>query len=244
MPRSRPWPVCWRHALFSPKPTPHLTGTVVDPSGAVVTDAEVVCRNIQTGVTRTRTTNANGLFRFPDLPIGEYELVVNFPGFEQLTRKGLNLLTGSSVDVHLQLEVGTARQAVEVNAPASTVQPTSSEVQTSIDSRSMRELPLNGRNPLQLVTLTAGAIDAGGGGSFQSANNQIAVNGNRATDSTYELDGASYTDVHWGSAPILPNPDALQEFNPLESVDPGRLESSAAAHAQSRPPLGALATGQ
>src|SRR5262245_54852288 len=138
-----------------------LTGTVADPSGAVVANAEVVCRHTQTGVTSTRNTNADGLFRFPDLPIGEYELTVSFPGFEQLTRKGLNLLTGYSVDLHLQLDVGTARQAVQVYAPAATVQPTSSEVQTSIDSRSMRELPLNGRNPLQLVTLTAGAIDAG-----------------------------------------------------------------------------------
>jgi Carboxypeptidase regulatory-like domain len=189
-----------------------LTGTVVDPSGAVVVNAEVACRNTQTGVINTRNTNADGLFRFPDLPIGEYELTVTSPGFEPLTRKGLTLLTGYSVDVHLRLEVGTARQAVEVNAPASTVQPTSSELQTSIDSRSMRELPLNGRNPLQLVMLTAGAIDAGGGGSFQAANNQLAVNGNRATDNTFELDGLSYTDVHFGSAPILPNPDALQEF--------------------------------
>src|SRR5690242_2819249 len=88
-----------------------LTGTVVDPSGAVVANAQVVCRNTQTGVTSTRATNANGLFRFPDLPIGDYELTVNFPGFEQLTRKGLTLLTGSSVDLHLQLEVGAARQA-------------------------------------------------------------------------------------------------------------------------------------
>ena len=208
-----------------------LTGTVVDPSGAVVANAEVVCRNTQTGVSTTRNTNSNGLFRFPDLPIGEYEVVVNYPGFEQLTRKGLTLLTGYSVDLHLQLEVGAARQAVEVNAPVSTVQPTSSEVQTSIDSRSMRELPLNGRNPLQLVLLTAGAVEAGGGGTFQSANNQIAVNGNRATDSTYELDGASYTDVHWGSAPILPNPDALQEFT-VKSSNFAASQSGAGASVQ------------
>src|SRR5438093_4296443 len=90
-----------------------LTGTVVDPSGAVVANAEVVCRNTQTGVVNNRTTNGNGLFRFPDLPIGEYEISVTSAGFDTLTRKGLTLLTGHSVDVHLQLEVGAARQAVE-----------------------------------------------------------------------------------------------------------------------------------
>src|SRR5438445_9095624 len=85
-----------------------LTGTVVDPSGAVVANAEVVCRNTQTGVVNTRATNTDGLFRFPDLPIGEYEISVKSPGFDVLTRSGLTLLTGHSVDVHLQLEVGAA----------------------------------------------------------------------------------------------------------------------------------------
>jgi hypothetical protein len=208
-----------------------LTGTVVDPSGALVAAARVICRNTKTGVTIARETNAEGLFRFPDLPIGEYELTVNASGFEPLTRRGLILLTGYSVDLHLQLTVGTARQTVEVDAALSTVQPTSSEVQTSIDSRSMRELPLNGRNPLQLVTLTAGSIDAGNGGSFQAANNQIAVNGNRATDNTFELDGVSYTDVHFGSAPILPNPDALEEFT-VKSSNFAASQSGAGASVQ------------
>lgn len=208
-----------------------LTGTVADPSGAVVANAQVLCRNSQTGLTSTRVTNAAGLFRFPDLPIGEYELTVTFPGFEPLTRKGIGLLTGHSVDLRLQLEVGAARQAVEVSSTVSIVQPTSSEVQTSIDSRSMRELPLNGRNPLQLVTLTAGAIDAGGAASFQAANGQVAVNGNRGTDNTFEIDGLSYTDVHLGTAPVLPNPDALQEFT-VKSSNFAASQSGAGASVQ------------
>ncbi|HTM50973.1 MAG TPA: carboxypeptidase-like regulatory domain-containing protein [Bryobacteraceae bacterium] len=216
---------------LSGQSTSLLTGTVVDPSGAVVANAQIVSRNMQTGITATRVTNADGLFRFPDLPIGEYELTVTVPGFEPLNRRGISLLTGHSVDLRLQLEVGTARQAVEVSAASSVVQPTSSEVQTSIDSRSMRELPLNGRNPLQLVTLTAGAIDAGGGGNFQAANGQVAVNGNRGTDNTFEIDGLSYTDVHFGTAPILPNPDALQEFT-VKSSNFAASQSGAGASVQ------------
>src|SRR5262245_59114284 len=208
-----------------------LTGTVVDPSGAVVANANVFCRNTQTGVGINRPTNADGLFRFSDLPIGEYELTVTVPGFETLTRRGVSLLTGHTLDLRLQLEVGTARQAVEVSATSSVVQPTSSEVQTSIDSRSMRELPLNGRNPLQLVTLTAGAIDAGGGGNFQAANGQVAVNGNRGTDNTFEIDGLSYTDVHFGTAPILPNPDTLHEFT-VKSSNFAASQSGAGASVQ------------
>ena len=193
-----------------------LTGTVTDASGAVVAGAAVTCRNSQTGLAFNANTNQDGVFRFPDLPNGQYEVTVVQPGFEKLVRSGLTLLTGRAVDLHLQLQVGTEQQQIEVTAPAPVVQATSSEVQVSIDSRSMRELPLNGRNPLQLVTLAAGSIDTSGqnGGSvnFQSANNQVAVNGNRGTDNTFELDGLNYTDVHFGTAPILPSPDAMEEF--------------------------------
>jgi hypothetical protein len=92
----------------------------------------------------------------------------------------------------------------------------------------MRDLPLNGRNPLQLVSLTTGAQDTGGGGNFQSANNLFAVNGNRGSDNTFHLDGANYTDVHYGTAPVLPSPDALEEFT-VKSSNFSASESGAGA---------------
>lgn len=202
--------------ILSAQPSALLTGTVVDASGAVIVGAEVICRNSQTGLSYKTATSSDGLFRFPDIPIGAYELTVTHSGFDKLVRSGLTLLTGRSVDLRLQLQVGTEQRSISVTASAPVVQPTSSEVQVSIDSRNMRELPLNGRNPLQLLTLTAGAIDTrgqnGGSGNFQAANNQVSVNGNRGTDNTFELDGANYNDVHFGTAPVLPNPDALEEF--------------------------------
>ena len=198
------------------QPSALLSGIVFDPSGAVISGAEVTCRNTQTGLNYKTVTSADGLFRFSDLPIGSYEVTVTQPGFDKMVRGGLTLLTGRSVDLRLQLEIGAEQRSVSVTAPSPVVQPTSSEVQTSIDSRNMRELPLNGRNPLQLLSLTAGGINTGGqnGGSlnFQAANNQVAVNGNRGTDNTFELDGSTYNDVHFGTAPVLPNPDALEEF--------------------------------
>ena len=154
-----------------------LTGTVTDASGAVIAGAAVVCRNSQTGLTYSAKTSPDGMVRFPDLPIGTYEITVSHPGFEQLVRTGLTLLTGRSVDLHLQLQVGAEQQRIEVRAPAPVVQPTSSEVQVSIDSRSMRDLPLNGRNPLQLVTLSAGSVDTGGqnGGSVNFQDRKSVV---------------------------------------------------------------------
>ncbi len=197
---------------LSAQSTALLTGTVVDTSGAVVPQASVICQNTQTGLKYTTTTTAAGIFRFPNLPIGDYELTVDHAGFQRLVRSGLTLLTGHSVDVRLQLSVGSARQSVNVTAASPVVQPTSSVIQDTITSTSVRDLPLNGRNPIQLVALIPGSISNGGAFNFQGVNSSYSVNGNRGTDNTYLLDGVSYTDPHFNIPTILPNPDALQEF--------------------------------
>ncbi|MGH9469474.1 MAG: carboxypeptidase regulatory-like domain-containing protein, partial [Terriglobia bacterium] len=212
-----------------------LTGTVVDPSGAVVPQARVTCRNAQTGLSHVMETGPAGLFRFPDLPIGVYDVTASHAGFATQTRRGITLVTGHSVDIRIELQVGHAAQTVQVTAGAQEVQPTSSELQTSVESQSMRDMPLNGRNPLQLVFLTTGAINMngqnGGSLSFQTANTQVAVNGNRGTDNGYELDGVNYTDVHFGTAPVLPDPDALQEFT-VKSSNFSASQSGAGASVQ------------
>src|SRR3974390_2255853 len=82
-----------------------LTGTITDPTGAVVPNAEVSIRNTQTGVIVRAETNAQGLFRVPDVPIGLYELSVTHPGFEKLVRSGVEMLTGRVIDVPLELKV-------------------------------------------------------------------------------------------------------------------------------------------
>jgi len=134
-----------------------LTGTVVDPSGSVIPKATVVCRNTATGLTYTASTNDSGIFRFPDLPIGPYELTVSHPGFRELVRTDITLLTGHVVDLRLRLEVGVSLQHVEVTAGTPAIDTTTSEIHTSVNSRDMRQLPLNGRNALQLVLLIPGA---------------------------------------------------------------------------------------
>src|SRR5437016_1481928 len=82
-----------------------LTGTVTDPSGAAVPQAEVNCRNTETGLNYRATTNIEGLFRFPDLPIGIYDLTVSRAGFAPLRNQGITLVTGHSVDLRLRLQV-------------------------------------------------------------------------------------------------------------------------------------------
>lgn len=203
-------------SLLMGQSTALLSGKVVDPSGAVIPSAQVVCRNANTGLTHTIETGADGLFRFPDLPVGVYTVTTSRDGFATQTQSGITLVTGHNVDLLIKLELGKTSQTVHVSGGLEQIQPTSSVLQTSIESRSMRNLPLNGRNPLQLVFLTTGTTNLngqnGGSLSFQTANTQIAVDGNRGTDNSYTLDGLSYSDPHFGTAPVLPNPDALQEF--------------------------------
>jgi hypothetical protein len=190
-----------------------LTGTVLDANGAAVPGAQVVSRSLRTGLTSDATTNAEGRFSFPELPIGEYELTVTQQGFQKLSRGGITLVTGQVLDLNLTLQVGSVETTVEITEEVPLVQTASSTVQTSMTERQVQELPLNGRNPLQLVALTAGAtISDAGTVAGQQDNRGISVNGLRTTQNNFRLDGSNYNNRFFGSAPVMPNPDTLEEF--------------------------------
>src|ERR1700761_8931019 len=193
--------------------TGSIRGTVTDSSQAVLSAASVVAVNSATGVKRDETTNQQGIFVFPDLPIGAYQLQISQSGFQTQKRDGIVLLTGQTLDLQIQLAVGSASQSVEVTSAAPLIQTASSSIQTAVDQKQMQDLPLNGRNPLQLTTLTPGtALTTTGTEAGQQDNVGLIVNGLRATQNNFQLDGAIYNDRFFDSVPILPNPDALQEF--------------------------------
>jgi hypothetical protein len=195
-----------------------ITGTVTDPSGAVIQGADVVCTNTETHMVVYGTTSLSGLFAVPDLPVGSYTVTVSQHGFKTLTRSGIRLLTEHTVDLSLVLQLGESSQSVTVDAPPTLVQATTSDVQTTTDSRQMSDLPLNGRNPFQLAELTPGATSTVAGSTpGQQENVALSVNGQRSTANNWELDSANYTNKQSGSAPTLPNPDTLQEFTVLAS---------------------------
>jgi hypothetical protein len=190
-----------------------IRGTVVDASEAVVSGASVVAVNTATTVSRTEVTNQDGIFVFPDLPIGAYQLQISKPGFQAQKRDGIVLLTGQTLDLPISLIVGSETQSVEVTSAAPLIQTASSSIQASVVQKQMQDLPLNGRNPLQLTTLTPGtALTTTGTEAGQQDNVGLVVNGLRATQNNFQLDGAIYNDRFFDSVPILPNPDGLQEF--------------------------------
>ncbi len=205
--------------LLHAQSTGSIRGTVADASGASIPGASVTVTGTATGLTRTEQSNSSGLFVFPDLPIGPYTVTISKSGFATQKRAAAELLTGQTIGLDVALSVGLQTESVDVSADTQQVQTATSEVSTSVDEKQIQDLPLNARNPLQLTQLTPGAaLTTVGTEVGQQDNVGLTVNGLRATENNYQLDGAMYINRFFDSVPVLPNPDALQEFT-IQSAD-------------------------
>ena len=201
-------------AAYAQGSSANLSGTLTDSTGGVLPGVAVICKNLRTGLTQETVTNEVGIFRFADLPIGQYEVTATLQGFQTLVAGNINLITGQAADLKLAMQPGGLETTVEVSGATPVIQTSSATVQTSMTVRQVQELPLNGRNPLQLVALTAGASITAPGAAVagQQDNQAITVNGLRSTQNNFRMDGANYNNRFFGSAPVLPNPDTLEEF--------------------------------
>ena len=148
--------LCASAQILCAQGTASISGTVLDPSGASIAGATVTLRNNATGLTRSLTTDAQGHYLVPDLPIGIYEIRGTQPGFQTVVRKDIGLTVGAQPVVDFQLPVGQAEQAINVTAEVSQVETTSAAVSSLVNQTQMRELPLNGRNVEQLILLAPG----------------------------------------------------------------------------------------
>ncbi len=193
--------------------TGSLTGTVTDSSGAVVAGARILCVNTETGQQTAVSTTSSGLFEVPDLSVGTYDVTVTHAGFQTLVTRSVEMLTGLTVDLPAVMRVGSTTDSVTITAAAPLVQTTTSELQTTVDSRQMADLPLNGRNAFDLAVLAPGSTTTDASTTpGQQDNSGLSVNGFLPTQNDWQLDGGAYNNLHFGSAPTLPNPDTLQEF--------------------------------
>jgi hypothetical protein len=199
-------------ASLSAQATGVVVGTVQDSSGAVVPAAQVRAVNQLTGVASTTSTDGAGRFSFPRLPVGQYRIEATIEGFRQSLSEAFRLEADQSREVTVSLEVGSTTETVTVTGAVAAVDTVSATVREVVDEKRITELPLNGRNPLQLVVLTPGAVSAPGGGSL-NRNEAIAVNGGRGTGTNYLLDGGDNNDPQQNVGAVQPNPDALEEFS-------------------------------
>jgi len=196
-----------------------ITGTVGDPSGAVIPNAEVTVTNTLTGLTIRVSTATNGTYVAPLLPVGSYSVAVSRPGFKSFTQTGIVLTADQVATVNATLAVGQVTQTVQVSANAQMLQTSSASLGQLISQRAVLDLPLNGRNPASLVLLSPGMIDvlitgAGVNQGYVANPNDTGASagGGRQGSTYYMLDGSNSMDAENLLASPFPNPDATQEF--------------------------------
>ena len=133
-----------------------LKGTITDQTGAVIPNVVVTVRNVNTGLERTTRTNEVGYYYLPLLPVGEYELIAEAPGFATLKRSGIRLTVGQTLTLDLTLQAAAVAETVTVTAEPPTVDVTRTHVATSVGDIAVANLPAQGRNSLDFVLLTPG----------------------------------------------------------------------------------------
>src|SRR4051794_9404427 len=211
-----------------------VTGRITDPSGAAVPSADVVVTNSSTNVSRKAVSNDTGDYSFPSLPPGVYKVRIEHQGFKATETNDVQVQVQQTVRLDFTLQVGQLTQSVLVEASAAQLQAENATVGTVIDNKRIVELPLDGRNYLQLVSLTPNATtlspSAGQAGSRQGgdrASQSISVAGQRTMFDYFTLDGTDNTDPNFNTYVVLPSIDALQEFKVQTGVYPAEFGHNA-----------------
>jgi hypothetical protein len=205
--------------------TGSLSGTVQDRSGAVLPGASVTATSQGTSAARETKTDDTGHYLIPLLPVGVYSIQVNAQGFQPVDQKDVTLQVDESKEVDFSMSPATVQQTVEVSATAVTVNTSNASLGQVITAQQVAELPLNGRNFVQLATLTPGTVQETNPNSFFNggADSEVSirgsfslsVGGSRPNSTDWLLDGVDNNELTSGGISILPDIDALQEFKVL-----------------------------
>jgi hypothetical protein len=214
----------------SAQTTGEITGLVTDASGAAVSGASVTVTNKATNAQRQVPTNGEGIYSFPSLFPGVYSLKVEQQGFKTVLRDGLELQVQQVARIDVSMEIGQVGETVTVTGGAPLLSQESTTVGTVIENKRIVDLPLNGRNFLQLVAtapnVSFGFQDAGQAGSRQGgirSQQNISVAGQRSYFNRFTIDGVENTDVNFNTPIILPSIDALQEFKVQTGIFPAEF---------------------
>src|SRR5260370_1345662 len=216
--------ILWTGQAYAQVAGATLTGTVKDSSGAVIPNAQVAITDVATGVTRTVSPGSAGLYTAPNLSPGIYEIRVTATGFSTQLQKSVTLTVGAQQVLDFTMQVGQMSQTVEVTTEAPTVELTSSTLSATVNSTTIRELPLNGRSWTDLANLQPGVVAA----ETHAAVNvnrgygaQLSISGARPQQNNYRLDGISINDYsNGGPGSVLGQNlgvEAIQEFSVLTS---------------------------
>src|SRR5262252_6791805 len=190
-----------------------IQGTVKDSTGAVIGGAEVKATQTDTGIARSVLSTEDGVYVLPNLLVGPYRLEVSKAGFSTYVQSGIVLQVASYQTVDVTLTVGELAQEVQVEAASSLVELQSTSVGAVIENTRILELPLNGRNPVELIALVGAAVPAGQAGTAGMPGGRfISIGGGLLSGVSYVLDGTLYNNPFDSLNLPFPFPDALQEF--------------------------------
>ena len=206
-----------------------ILGTVTDSSGAIVSNAKVTVTNTATNVEFRTVTSSAGDFNAPALNPGTYKVSVEAPGFEKFVTSGIVLTVNQRERVDAALKPGQVTETIETSAQAVALNTDSAELANLVSQQQVEELPLNGRNFMQLLLVGAGAVTVGGeqGTMRQGEGNAISVNGGRPEGNNYTLDGLANTDAALVTPAVMLSQDAIQEFKVSSGTYPADLGFSA-----------------
>src|SRR5262245_6408137 len=201
---------------WAQRSTATIQGAVTDPSGAAIAGAKVTVKNEDTGLTQSSTTNSAGAYAFTYLPVGSYRVEVEFAGFQSAVRSKIAVSVADNREVDVQLATGEVTESLTVEAPAIAVQTVGGDVSGLITGEQVRELPLNGRNFLQLALLMPGVsapdfLNVKDKGLLGGSD--LSVSGSDVTTNMWMVDGVNNNDVGSNRTILVyPSLEAIEEF--------------------------------
>src|ERR1700728_2901331 len=207
-----------------------ISGQVKDSSGAAISGATVTVRNVDMGATRTITTESDGRFSAPSVPVGGYTVSVSHDGFQTQQRDSIFLAIGQTITVNMTLGVGPVQQKLTVSAQPTGVNTTTQPSSGVVTTHQLETLPINGRSYDELLTQNPAAVNfneirsGGAGNSPASLGNSFSVSGRRPGDNIFLLNGVEYSGANvlnvipGGVSGVLLGIDAVREFNTISDT--------------------------
>ena len=196
-----------------------IRGVATDPAGAVIVGAEVTATDVQTGLTKRTTSNANGSYEFLQLPApADYDISARQSGFKAFEAKGIHLDINQIYQQPVRFELGAVTQSVVVEANAAQIESTSMQLGSTVTTSTIQDMPLNGRNWLQLQQLQPGVMAASDRFGAGTLGTNFATDGAETQQNSFYLNGVDAADIRLNQGGIIPSPDAIAEFHLVTST--------------------------